>query len=470
MNIVTTLRNAARHTLWLWATIGLGLTACTHTARMDFVNQDVSEARLISKEAVQSDDILNQYHHGYASVDKELAINIDLDRPQVLASGGELYAQIGVIAKPASIKAGNVHVLIYDEAAASELHRKFNQQFIDKITEKITVSKSPLTLTVDTAYPRPDWLKQPTLLTGNAASLDIFLKKIAQTNLVTGAHHFVLVLGDMSRPNTATRQDMVDLAGLIKTNGSKLSIVSIGEKPEFELLDSMVTRAAGRLAFNNEFFDQVAWITEELQFIHANSYKEVQIKVEPMEGVALVEIVSPKNIQIVNNRIQTNIPVFMSGDELVLLAKLKIPAMQAEKQRGLLRATVEYFQPEQQRYKKVQQDAAYAYGIEKNDCLPYSHGKVARSKLILDTHQTIANTANVIRQGRNYQAIALLNEQGIRLKNYVGTNEDRELARDAVILNKYASNLYDFQGESLQGMKIWWDMTWNRDRYQGDYR
>jgi len=471
MHIFNTLRGVVHRSMWLWVVMGLGVTACnTHTARMDFVNQNVSEDRLVGKEAVESADILNQYHHGYAPIEKEMAINIDLDRSHVLASGGELYAQIGVIAKPASSKAANVHVLIYDETADRETHQKFNQQFIGKIVEKISLSKGPISLTVDTAYQRPNWLKQPALVAGNFSSLEEFLKLIAQKNSASEVNHFILVLGDMNRPSKVMRQNMVDLASLIKTSGSKMSIVNIGEKPEFELLDAIVNRSAGRLSFNNEFFDAASWITEELQFIHASSYKEVQIKVVPMEGVELVEVLSPKNIQIVNNRIQTNIPVLMSGDELVLLAKLKIPAMKSEKQRGLLHVALDYFQPEQQRYKNIQQDAVYGYGLDRNDCIPYLHGRVARSKLILDTHKTIANTANVIKQGRNYQAIALLNEQGTRLINYTGTNEDRELARDLTILNKYASNLYAFQGESLQGMKTWWDMTWNRDRYQGDYR
>ena len=233
---------------------------------------------------------------------------------------------------------------------------------------------------------------------------------------------------------------------------------------------SMVQRSGGRLAFKNTFFDEAAWIQEELQFIHANEYKEVQISVDPLAGVELVEIVSPKNIQIVNNRMQTTIPSLMPGDELVLLAKLKIPAMKADKQKGVLRIMLEYFQLEQQRYKKTQQDAVVAYGLDKNDSIPYPSGKVARSKLILNTHKTIANTADMVKQGRNYQAIALLNEQGARLKNYTKQNPDWELARDSVILANYANNLYEFQGRLFSGLKIWKDMTWDRDRYQGIYR
>lgn len=465
------LRKSAGTSMWLWVVIGIGMTACgTQTARMDFVNQDLSEERLVGKEAVEAADILNQYHHGYAPSDKEMSIHIDLDRPRVLASGGELYAQIGVAASPAKVKAAHVHVLVYNESVGNDTHQKFNQQFIDKVAEKISRSNGPLSLTVDTSYKRPDWLKQTAMMTDNSSDLEGFLKKFAQTKPPSGTNHAILVLGDMNRPGKTARQNLIDLAKLIKVSGSKLSIITIGEKPDFDLLDSMVNRSAGRLSFKNEFFNEEEWINEELRFIHANNYRDIQINIEPMPGVELVEIISPKNIRIANNRIQIVLPTLTSGDELVLLTKLKMPAMKAEKQRELLHATIEYFQPEQQRYKKIQQDAVIAYGLDKNDGIPHVSGKVARSKLILDTHKTIANTAGIIRQGRNYLAIALLNEQGARLNNYIKTNEDKELARDAVILNKYAGNLYEFQEGSLQGFKIWKDMTWNRDRYQGDYR
>ncbi len=471
MGIFNRLRKGAGTSMWLWVVIGMGITACgTQTARMDFVNQDLSEERLVGKEAVEVAGILNQYRHGYAPSDKEMSIHIDLDRPRVLASGGELYAQIGVVASPAKVKAANIHVLIYDESVGSDIHQKFKQQFIDKVAEKISNSNGSLTLTVDTSYKRPDGLKQTGMMLDNFSDLEAFLKKFAQTQLPAGTNHAILLLGDMDRPGKTARQNLIDLAKLIKVSGSKLSIINVGEKPDFDLLDSMVNRSAGRLSFKTEFFNEAEWINEELRFIHANNYRDIQINIEPMPGVELVEIISPKNMRIANNRIQMLLPTLASGDELVLLAKLKMPAMKSEKQRELLHATIEYFQPEQQRYKKIQQDAVIAYGLDKNDSIPHVFGKVARSKLILDTHKTIANTAGIIRQGRNYQAIALLNEQGARLNNYIKTNEDKELARDAVILNKYAGNLYEFQEGSLQGFKIWKDMTWNRDRYQGDYR
>ncbi|MBI3561636.1 MAG: hypothetical protein HY080_07980 [Gammaproteobacteria bacterium] len=468
MLIIKLLRNKRLIGTGLVITL-LGLTACgTQTARMDFVNQSLAEDHVLGTESVEVDDILNQYQHDYSPGDPALALHIDVDRPRIMATGGELYAQLGIVAKPAALQPAAIHVLIYDEALDNAHYQSFEQQVINALAQSSAASSSGLSISVDTAFTRPAWLTTPGVLTDSSDSLEMFLKKISQAKFAARPQHFLLLLGDMARPGAAARQDLIDIAGLLKISTGKLSILSLGEKPDFALLDAIVTQGAGRLAFNNDYFNLPLWLNSELHFIHASHYRELQASIEPAAGVELIEVVNPKNIVIQKNRIQLTLNNLDAGETRVLLVKLKVPAMSSDKRRELLHASLEYFHPAQQRYQKIQQAIAISYGVDHNDCLPYHEGKVARSKLILDTQQTLMNTAYAIQQKRNYHAIALLNQQIIRLKAYPGA--DPELIRDAAILTKYAGNLYQFQDKWFQSVRVWWDMSWNKDRFQADYR
>jgi hypothetical protein len=118
----------------------------------------------------------------------------------------------------------------------------------------------------------------------------------------------------------------------------------------------------------------------------------------------------------------------------------------------------------------ARESVAIRYVDDPNLALRHANAAIERSLLILRTQETLVSAAREIRNRRNYQAIALLTGQSRALKQAGEGRNDRELARDATILARYAERLYDFDGEWFKSVKIWNDLTWDTERFRARYQ
>lgn len=74
-----------------------------------------------------------------------------------------------------------------------------------------------------------------------------------------------------------------------------------------------------------------------------------------------------------------------------------------------------------------------------------------------------------IRDNRHYNAAAELINQSRELNEFIQTTNDKELLRDAKILQKYAAYTHEFDQSWFKGIKKWKDMSWDKERFTTVY-
>ena len=130
-----------------------------------------------------------------------------------------------------------------------------------------------------------------------------------------------------------------------------------------------------------------------------------------------------------------------------------------------LNVNVEYFDTTTNQYITITKSAKLTFVNSKNETLGKKDPRVSRSLLILNTQDVLKDIVPVIREHRYYRAVAMLTEQRIKLERFGSREKDKELLRDAQILNRYSDKLYNFDETVFQTLKIRDDLSWDSERY-----
>lgn len=131
---------------------------------------------------------------------------------------------------------------------------------------------------------------------------------------------------------------------------------------------------------------------------------------------------------------------------------------------------IDYFDQAARRYQTLKKTGRVTFVLDRNKTLHRANPRVERSLLILQTQQTLQDIVAVIRDKRNYQAIALLARQSAELTAYAAQHRDDELERDANILGQYADRLYDLDTAFFPAITIWRDLSLARNNFTEDFQ
>lgn len=460
--------------------IGVLLSACSSAPRMEFVNQNLDQDRLVGEAAVSSEDVLNQYSHGYPPSSNTITVHSDFDRPSILSSGDQIYAQIGLVPKAPVDRPINLHVLVFDENA--DKHAKLIQDFLASVQQAAAVMK-PSSLTVDTSVENPSFSGHVSFLQKRYDKFFEMMKAMTQMKYSGEPEHVIVLLGDLTRDDKHGRQNLVDMAGLLLAKGVSMSIYSYAEKPDFSFLEALTRKGKGQLQIHNEFVDTTNWVTNDIRKTNAVVYRELDINIELGEHVVSADVVSPSLVgserkssnalaASSNKRIQYKLPTLTEGEEFVALLRVYMADGASNELAKVFVVKVVFLNPTTGRYEQLYHVATlnYSYSDDRNESIPFDKGRVARSRLILDTQSVIADAGKLVRDKRNFQAIALVEEQRNRLKKFPTKTRDTELYRDERILEKFSEKLYAFDDKSFQGVRSYWDLQVDSDRFVERYK
>jgi len=449
------------------------LVGCSSTPMI--VEKNLEEGRLVPEEAVATADFLNEYHHPLSPPRRSPAgLDIALERRSVLAAGGKVMVQVGISTAVPPVKPVSLHALVFAPAAPSSAE-------LERIGSALAAIRSQArgnALTVDAVQPVSGLaVEEPRLLAGaRDNNLKTFLVAFARQSFDEGEHHLILIVGsykgftDLQGLNNRERQDLVDLGRILGAKSVTLSVLSVGDKPDFAFLQKLGDTAGGTFSVATDSLDYDAWIREDLRNRSAETLTEVELTATAGGGARLARVLAPRFIPSSAERARYALSALKQGEQRVLLAELDIPARGQEPAIEALTVELKYFAPVARRYYKARETVAIQYVDDPNLALPHSSAAIERSLLILETQKTLQSVAGEIRGRRNYQAIALLTRQSRALKRTGGELKDAELLRDATILTKYADRLYDFDGETFQTLKIWNDLSWDSSRFRNIYR
>lgn len=461
-------------TSFAYALAGVALlVGCSATPMI--VEKNLEEGRLVPEEAVATADFLNEYHHPLSPPRRAPAgLDIALERKSVLAAGGKVLVQIGITTAVPAIRPVSIHALVFapSRPAKGELEQ------ISRALGAIRGQGRGNALTVDLVQPveriavgEPPLLDKP-----RDNNLKAFLAAFARQPFDDGEHHLILIVGsykgftDLQGLNNRDRQDLVDLGRIIGAKSVTLSVLSVGDKPDFAFLQKLSDAGRGGFAVATESLDYDAWISEDLRNRSAETLTEIELAATAGNGARISRVLAPRRLAYAPGRATYGLAALKQGDQRVLLAELDISPRGQEPAIDALTVELKYFSPGASRYYKTRETVAIQYVDDPNLALPRSNATIERSLLILKTQTTLQSVAREIRDRRNYQAIALLTEQSRALKRTGLGTKDTELLRDATILTKYADRLYDLDDETFQTFKIWNDLSWDTGRFRNVYK
>ncbi|MFV1985540.1 MAG: hypothetical protein ACC657_18470, partial [Thiohalomonadales bacterium] len=223
-----------------------------------------------------------------------------------------------------------------------------------------------------------------------------------------------------------------------------------------------------RIHKNNFNYDK--WITSEIESLHAKYLTNLNITISSKNNMEITSILSPSNYQLDDNtNINFKIDKFSEDKKHIMFAKVKYPKLTGIPKTKILNVKVNYFDNSDNKYKKVTANKNIQYVFDKNLISGKIDTRIKRSSLILKTKTVIADVEPMIKARRYYNAIALLTTQQNKLNRYLSKNVDNELSRDAKILGKYATKLYEFDENWIQFWQINKDLNWDNARYLTQY-
>jgi hypothetical protein len=463
----------ARYACTLAAALLAGFAGCASHATI--AEKNLEEGRLVPEEALATADFLNEYRHRLSPPRHAPAgLDIALERGSVLASGGKVLVQIGISTAIPALKPVSLHALVFAPSAPGKAE-------LDQIGKALAAIRGQArggALTVDLVQPVTGLaIGEPQLLPSTVDNnLKAFLAAFARRPFDEGEHHLILLVGtykgssDLQGLNSRERQDLVDLGRIISAKSVTLSVLSVGDKPDFAFLQKLGDTGHGTFTVATESLDYDAWITADLRNRSAETLSEIELTAAAGNGARLARVLAPQRLPSSSERARYALPELRQGEQRVLLAELDIPARGQDPAIEALTVELKYFALAVKRYYRTREIVAIQYVDDPNLALPRSNAAIERSLLILETQKTLQSVAGEIRGGRNYQAIALLTRQGRALKQTGRQFNDTELLRDAALIAKYADRLYDFDGEWLQTVKIWNDLSWDTSRFRNVYR
>lgn len=448
----------------------LFLASCS--TQMSMVERSLDSRDFVPRQALPDIDILNQYQQHLAAPKKQLLdVDIALQRENILSSGDQLLTQVTLLSRQPERHPSQIHLLVYNPVLTSEIEAERINHSIAKINHLKQTLLEQSTITLDW-YNSPPVIPPvfPSVLTRQVSSdLAQFLRQFAQQNITGIGHHFILFIADHSTLTHGDKQNVVDIANILRAQKHTLSVLSFNDSPEVGFLQKLAQNGNGSLAFDSNTFHLKDWLQNEIQQIHAIRISDIKLSIQANNPLFIEQAVSPSTVSSSNHNISHVIPTLVQGQQFATLLKIKSFANTAETI-PTIKVDVAFFNPQTERYEHIKKKIGLHYVDTPNDTLAAPNPTISRSLLILDTPKVLQKVIPVIRDNRYYQAIAMLTEQSEKLQTFAKQNGDQELLRDATILNKYTNKLYDFDDSLFQGIKIWNDFDWDTNRYSETFK
>jgi hypothetical protein len=444
----------------------VGIWSCGGT--MQVVEKSVEEGNLVPSTAVSTVDFLNEYHHALPEPTRQvLDVDIALERDNVLATGDSIYVQVGLATRRPTISPVQMHALVYNPVEVSSDDNEKMTQAIAAIADYQSKLPEGSSLTIDTATPldiETTHIKrlQPTI---KANHLLDFLRPYVRMPLSQGKHHFILVVGDVAGLSQQQRQNIVDMAKILRVKSATLSVLAVDDEPQIAFLQKLSRDGNGVFTVLTKRFRFEDWLTNEVRIVNARKITDIKVVLHADYNARIESIVSPTNLGHEGTSFSHTVDELVQGDDYVLLAKIDTPPLSTSPYNQIVRVEAEYFDSVAKKFVTINESTSVNFVLDKNDIINNTNDRVSRSLLILHTQAIIGGIEPVLREKRYYQAVAVLTEHSLKLNEFAADHDDSELKRDSEILNAYAQRLYDFDEKTFQSLKIWHDMSWDRSRY-----
>jgi len=439
---------------------------------MNVVDKSLEEGNLVPVQAIDTFDFLNAYqHHLTQPNNKLLDVDIAFERENVLAAGDSIHVQIGLATKSPVLSAINLHVLVFNPSSTSIEQQKQFHDIVGELVNLKQIMPKGSSLTIDSVNPVGINKEnvQSLLVQKNNPDLVQFVKSYGRYTTAQGKNHFVLILDNIDHIGHVEKQHLVDIAELFSVQGMTLSTLAIGKNAQVSFLKTLCDKGHGKCNLITKDFNVKTWMEDEVMFLNAEKLQNVKLIVKTGEGIEIKNIESPTKVSVNNNGYSFIIPELVQGDDFVSLAELEIKANNYAESTNVLSVDVEYFDPLEKRFNKINKIGKINYVSDINETLNHENKKVMRSMLILNTQTVLKSIVPVIKEKRYYHAVAMLTNQSMKLINFATEYNDAELLRDASILVKYTDKLYNYDEKFLQTFQIWQDLTWDSRRYSENF-
>lgn len=465
-------------TITLALLTGAILSSCATMQDMEVLGKQLEEGKLVPAEVVKHENFINQYDHKLpAPKNKLLQVSIEMEKDNLMVRGDSLYVQVGLVSKKPRLKAKNYHFLVPNMLTTPDEQLTLMKETIKQFHQHMNTLPAGSRLSVDWMKPagKPEDEISGLLADEPTSNLETFIRRFVRIPSLGNKDHFILLLGDHGRLSYDEKQNIIDLANIFRIKGASLSVLSVANKAEVAFLNKMTNKSDGLLNLHTKAFDYIQWMQSESSYINANKIKDIKLSINSINGASISQVVAPGNIypsknNTDKNKIKHNIKQLVQGENYVILAKLNTPVIKQFFNRKIIDVEVEYYDVANNRYVKDKRSAKVNFVYDRNKTINKENKFVKRTKLILDTQNIISDIVPVIRDKRYYQAAGLLTEHSIKLEQFANKFNDKQLHRDAKIFFRYANKLFDYNEESFEAIKTWYDLSWDTDRFSEQYQ
>lgn len=452
--------------------VTLCLAACAGTP-MQMAEKNIEEGRLIPTALVEMPDFLNQYPH-FLPVSRQapIGLHVSADRKFLPVGGASTVVQVGIISPQPHIGPSQLHFLVYDSARTDERVLQRIDALISTVTKAQSEWPAGSSVTVDWSHSGGKRIAPYPALRehANGPGLEEFLKSYVFQAVGIGRHRFVLAIGEHDKLSPGGKQNIIDIANVFSARGLSLSVLSFDEKPDYAFLKTLAERGNGQLALVTEEFSYQNWLRQELDTLHAKTYSDLKLSIRARNGALIQNVISPRNITSFDKSIEHRVAEFHSGQQHLFLAEVNTPAIKSPERLNFLTVELEYKDNEKNVFRHVTKQFSLPYTMDRNLARTGQDIHIERSLGILETQKVLVDVENVVRQKRYFEGIALLTAQSRRLEEIDNKFKKPSLQQDIRTLNKYSKLLLDFGDRWIQTPKIWYDLSWDRMRFQAAYK
>lgn len=437
---------------------------------MHLVQKSIEQGDLVSAQAVTGMDFLNEYSHPLMQAKSQLLdVDIAFERKAVMVNGDRIFMQLGLVTQAATIDPVDLHVLVYNPVETSGDDQKRMLQSLTALLQSRKQFPQIASLTIDSLRPLQGLSYQSLIKEQKATDLVRFVRQYARRPAVLDKQHYIVMLGDMGSKSRLDLQHVVDLAGVLRVKGATVSVFSVEDNPQVAFARQAAASGHGLVSFLTKKFDYNQWLRNELYHVNATKLSDIKVTLNMQYGATIREIVSPQSWNQKETEFVHHIPELVQGDQYVVLTEINTPLYDPNTFNEIVSVNVEYFDESSRMYHKISKTGRVDFAMDRNQLSQQKNPKVERSMLIVNTQKTIIQVEPMIRDKRYYKAIADLTEHGIHLQRFAAKHADKELQRDATILNAYTEQLYNFSEKTFQSFKIWKDLSWDESRFTDSY-
>lgn len=418
----------------------------------------VNRGDIVPAESVRTNEYLNYYQQRFPDpVGQPLGLDLRLGNPQLPAAGGEIWLQIGLQARPATVgtRAPLNLALVLDTSGSMEANDKLN--YLKQSLLVFLGSLRPDDIVTIVSYNDSAHLVRPAQPVGDGAwfaQAVMMLHAIGSTNLHDGLmlgfqevdrnfdirsnNRVVLMTDGIANVGVTDPGWIANDALAYSERGIYLSTIGMGSEFNDQLLSQLARQGNGAYHFVDSTQEMEKVFRNEAEGLVERVADDVRLTVRPAPGVRLIQVTGFEG-QPPAEGVQAALPAMGAGDSQVVMVRLEAaPGLAGA--RPLADITLDYTDVFAQRPAQIARSLSVpATPLAGYD--PVADIEVRRNATIVRSAEALKQIDGLFAQTRYAEAWQVAHSMEAELRAMAMLAGDSQMVEDADLFRRYQITL-----------------------------